>query len=322
MRVSSILKNRVSLPFKVLVNDISNKEVKLGFVRFFTSLLKGIKISNYLQKKQQNIILNELKKEFGDILEKFKGYNYNAVYDATAPVWISWLQGYDSAPDIVKKCVKSIQNSTNHPVNLIDLKNIQTYLDLPPYIMEKYKKGIITNAQFSDILRMSLLSEYGGLWIDATVFIPDVIPEPVFENEFYTCKREPRQTGYISGYRWTSFINGCQKGCIVQKIMKELFFEYWKRKNYLIDYLLVDYFMFLVYDNIPSAKYLIDNLPYNNSKVEDFQNVMNMEFNNDDYKRIIEAEDTIFYKLSWRMDFSKYTDDGSQTFFGYFMDEM
>ena len=87
-------------------------------------------------------------------------------------IWIFWWQGYDTAPLLVKKCIDSIiKNAGNHPVILITKENWKNYADIPDYIIEKVEKGIITLTHFSDILRMSLVSEHGGLWLDATIFV-------------------------------------------------------------------------------------------------------------------------------------------------------
>ena len=45
--------------------------------------------------------------------------------------------------------------------------------------MDKYKKGIFTRTHFSDILRLELLTKYGGTWIDASVLITK------FDSRFY-----------------------------------------------------------------------------------------------------------------------------------------
>ncbi len=74
------------------------------------------------------------------------------------------------SPEISKKCICSIKKSTNHPVVVLTNENLLDYCKLPDYIIGKYESGIITNAQLSDIIRMTLLSDCGGLWIDATVF--------------------------------------------------------------------------------------------------------------------------------------------------------
>lgn len=186
--------------------------------------------------------------------------------------------------------------------------------------MEKYNKQIITNAQFSDILRMCLLSQYGGIWIDATIFVPGKLPEKIFQYQFYTCKRKPQKSGYVSNYMWTSFLNGCQKNCIVQKAVNDLFLAYWEKYDYLIDYLLVDYFMMLVYRNLPKAKDLIDSVPFNNLLVEELQNRMSMSFNKEDYDNLLYNSDTYLFKLSWRMNFEKETDDGNTTYFAQFLE--
>ena len=321
MKVVSLFKNRVVLPCKVLKENVSHGEVAIGLITAVATMLNGSKIALVLFKRKHKIVLKKLNKEFGYIIDRYRDYEDNCEYNGTAPIWVSWMQGYDEAPELVQKCIDSIKESTKHPVYLIESNNLKEYTDIPDYIMEKYEKKIITNAQFSDILRMNLLSRHGGLWIDATVFVPGGIPESIFEEKFYTCKRAIKETSYISGYRWTSFINGCQKGCVIQECMNELFSAYWKKKNYLIDYLLVDYFMCMVYDNIPQAKDLIDSLPFNNSKVDDFQNVMNDTYKKEKYNEIIGAKDTFFYKLSWLMKFRKTSSDGEKTFFGHFTDE-
>ena len=257
MRIVSLFKNRVILPFNILFQSLSYKEAILGFIGLFAVAFKGVPVFDNLYKKKNKIILERLKKEFDYVIDEFKEYSFDTEYDENAPVWVSWMQGYDKAPDIVKKCIDSIKASTKHPVYIVTSENLNEYADIPDYISEKYASGIITNAQFSDILRMSLLSKHGGIWIDATVFAPKKLPESIFEGEFYTCKRKQRECAYVSQYRWTSFINGGQKGCVVQQAMNRLFSEYWRKKDYLIDYLLVDYFMCLVYENIPKAKKLI-----------------------------------------------------------------
>lgn len=303
-----------------MFQDIKNGQFKIGITRFLVSVFSGTKISYFLSRKIHNMIMKILEKDFLYVLDKYRDYSVKCEYDANSPVWVCWMQGYDNAPIIVKKCIDSIKNSTNHPVNIITKDKIDTFIHLPDYIMEKYNKQIITNAQFSDILRMCLLSQYGGLWIDATIFIPGKLPEKIFQYQFYTCKRKPQKSGYVSNYMWTSFLNGCQKNCIVQKVVNDLFLAYWEKYDYLIDYLLVDYFMMLVYRNLPKAKDLIDNVPYNNPCMEELQNRMSMAFNKNDYVQLLYNSDTYLFKLSWRMNFEKETDDGNTTYFAQFLE--
>ena len=303
-----------------MFQDIKNGQFKIGITRFLVSVFRGTKISYFLSQKIHNMIIKKLEKEFLYVLDKYSDYSVKCEYDAKSPIWVCWMQGYDNAPIIVKKCIDSIRISTNHPVHIITKDNIDTFIQLPDYIMEKYNKQIITNAQFSDILRMCLLSQYGGIWIDATIFVPRKLPEKIFQYQFYTCKRKPQKSGYVSNYMWTSFLNGCQKNCIVQKVVNDLFLAYWEKYDYLIDYLLVDYFIMLVYRNLPKAKDLIDNVPYNNLLVEELQNRMSMSFNKEDYDNLLYNSGTFLFKLSWRMKFEEKTVDGNTTYFAQFLE--
>ena len=67
-------------------------------------------------------------------------------------------------------------------------KNFLEYVSFPGYIIDKYKKGFIENAHFSDLLRLELLNTYGGLWIDSTVLVTDKINDTFFDNELFVFK--------------------------------------------------------------------------------------------------------------------------------------
>lgn len=318
--IVTILKNRITSPLKMLLEDIKHRQFKIGVTRFLVSALRGTNLSYILNQKIHTMIIQQLEKEYSYVLDKYRDYSAKCEYDAKSPVWVCWMQGYDNAPIIVKKCIDSIKCSTNHPVHIITKDNIDTFIQLPDYITKKYNNKSIMDAHFSDVLRMALLSKYGGFWIDATIFIPEKLPGKFFNYQFYTCKRKPQKSGYVSNYMWTTFFNGCQKNCIVQTVVRDLFFEYWKKKDYSIDYLLLDYFMMLVYRNLPKAKQLIDNVPYNNPCMEELQNRMSIAFNKNDYEQLLYNSDTYLFKLSWRMNFEKETDDGNTTYFAQFLE--
>lgn len=320
MKIISVINNRVVNPFKVMINQMVHGYIKLSLYSFFSVLFNKTCIGNYFTSLKHKTILKYLEKKYLFVLEKYKKTQIEDTYDELAPIWVLWMQGYDNAPIIVKKCIDSIKCSTNHPVHIITKDNIDTFIQLPDYITKKYNNKSIMDAHFADVLRMALLSKYGGFWIDATIFIPEKLPEEIFQYQFYTCKRIPKQSGCISDYMWTTFFNGCQKNCIVQTVVRDLLFEYWKKKDYSIDYLLLDYFIMLVYRNIPEAKKLIDNVPYNNPCMEELQNRMSMAFNKNDYDQLLYNSDTYLFKLSWRMNFEKETDDGNTTYFAQFLE--
>lgn len=90
----------------------------------------------------------------------------------TAPIWICWWQGEEQMPELVKQCHKLLKrHSDTHSVKLLTKDNYQEYIKLPPRIIMLFQTGTITIPQFSDIMRMYLISTYGGIWIDSTYWI-------------------------------------------------------------------------------------------------------------------------------------------------------
>jgi Capsular polysaccharide synthesis protein/Methyltransferase domain/Polysaccharide pyruvyl transferase len=84
-------------------------------------------------------------------------------------IWSCWFQGRLEAPELVRKCLESWE--TRNPgwdFRCIDADTIARYVDLSSHV--DLKKQTITAASLSDILRLLLLNEYGGVWVDATTF--------------------------------------------------------------------------------------------------------------------------------------------------------
>ena len=104
-------------------------------------------------------------------------------------IWICWWQGLKNAPEIVKRCVASIQkNAGNHKVIMITDENYKEFISFPAWIEEKYARGIITKTHLSDLLRISLLAQYGGVWLDSTFFCTGDL-EPCFKSPIWSIKR-------------------------------------------------------------------------------------------------------------------------------------
>ena len=79
--------------------------------------------------------------------------------------------------EIVKICVESIKkNAGDHRVIILTDDNYKQYVDIPEWVEEKKKKGVISRTHYSDILRLSLLARHGGMWIDSTFYCTDILP--------------------------------------------------------------------------------------------------------------------------------------------------
>ncbi|WP_217152084.1 capsular polysaccharide synthesis protein [Klebsiella pneumoniae] len=86
-------------------------------------------------------------------------------------IWTAWFQGCSDLPPLIFKCIDSFTKIQNRKVIVIDKNNYSDYIQLPVTIVDKFNKGMISYTAFSEIIRISLLAEYGGLWLDATIFI-------------------------------------------------------------------------------------------------------------------------------------------------------
>lgn len=192
----------------------------------------------------------KLKRRFyHDLIDFANQYDEALPHEQSNKVFICWFQGIEHAPSIVKKCVASIQeNLTDRDVILIDADNMADYVTLPDYIIEKWKKGIISNTHFSDLLRMELLIQYGGLWIDATVFCTakrEDIPDFYFDSDLFLFQcLKPGRDGH-SGIASNWFICAKSNNKILMAT-RHLCYRYWKKYNYLIDYFFSEFFMDLV----------------------------------------------------------------------------
>ncbi len=88
-------------------------------------------------------------------------------------IWTLWLQGFESAPDVVKYCQDKLHGMSPIPVKSLDLKQVLQIVDMPEKILTLHNSGNVTNVSLSDLIRLRLLWTYGGIWLDATVVVRD-----------------------------------------------------------------------------------------------------------------------------------------------------
>ena len=215
-------------------------------------------------------------------------------------------------------CLKSIEKNIpkNAKIIIITKDNIEEYLKISPHIMEKVNKGTISLTHLSDIVRVNLLSEWGGCWFDATVYALKQYPY-VFDYEIWTTKRSDNNL-YIPKGRWTGFAMGGWSHSILFDLMKDLFDEYWRRYDVLIDFFLIDLFIELLYRTVPEVKKLIDDIPYNNIGVQKLWPMLCEEFNEQNFKHL--TMDADLYKLSWRINVEPVI-NGHYTIYGKLLDK-
>ncbi len=171
--------------------------------------------------------------------------------DRCKTVWCLWFQGFENAPAIVSKCVQSVkENLPDYEIVFLTERNLYEYVTLPNNITDKYNRGLISKTHLSDIIRLFLLTEHGGIWMDSTVFLTDRPKEYQLESPLFVFQTlSPGSSGQaIPVSSW--YIETCEPSRILL-LARELLLEYWNRYNRLIDYYLVHYFICIAAERYP-----------------------------------------------------------------------
>lgn len=171
-------------------------------------------------------------------------------------VFTMWLQGYDDMPEVVQACVESMEQ-LGRKIILLTEKNLHDYIYLPDYVWEKYESGIIGRTHFSDIVRVSALAMYGGVWIDSTVYIAGEVPD-YMTKEFFVFKQSPQlRECHSYGNWWIAAPAGCE---LIMDQMSYLL-GYWKNEDTLMEYCLFHVIFRKIIDNNSQYKQMIDGIP-------------------------------------------------------------
>lgn len=215
-------------------------------INFFTVLSRN---KNAAIFTKQCITRSKLKKKYGYILDR----EYPDMEEIKSDkVWFCWLQGREKAPELVKACYNSVKLAMpEKDIIFLSEDNISEYVTLPDYIQKKYESGKIGFAHYSDLLRITLLCQYGGLWIDSTVLctskeMATYISElPLFLYKQADLTRVDQQPFAASNWLISCFSNNK-----ILLVTKDLLFAFWKDYNYV-----TDYFIFHIFFKLVTEKY-------------------------------------------------------------------
>jgi mannosyltransferase OCH1-like enzyme len=145
-----------------------------------------------------------------------------------APVWQYWDTGPDNAPEIVKACMRSVRRHVkDREIIVLTDKSLEQYVEMPDVFL---KVRPISKPHFSDLLRVTLLSKYGGTWLDATVLLTGPIREEILRSSFFAFRRDEDPIVVSS---W--FLHSSAHHPLVEA-MRQSLLDYWKHNDALIHY--------------------------------------------------------------------------------------
>lgn len=178
--------------------------------------------------------------------------------DGPGKIFSIWFQGEENAPELVKVCMSRLRETYPDRYVVLDNNNIREWVNLPDFIWKKWEEGKITHAHFSDICRVALLYQNGGMWFDATDYLTSPVPEWIEEADLFM---------FLEGGTITpgTFIQSCfmkaKRGNPLMGMWLESILEYWKNEDHLMHYFLLHYMLRLLVENNTEAKRLFEEMP-------------------------------------------------------------
>ena len=198
-----------------------------------------------LRKKNRAYIKEYLEKERAEAGTKRRERK------CSREIWMLWLDGEDHAPAIVKRCIASVREAfPDRTVHDLTEDNYRDYVQFPAFIQEKIDSRQITKTHMSDLLRLELLTRYGGTWIDATVFCTGDAPSYMLDSDLFLFQDlKPGWDGHVQRISsW--FLTACSQHPIL-RLTRALLYNYWYRHTSLEDYYLFHDFFELAIETYP-----------------------------------------------------------------------
>ena len=186
-------------------------------------LLKGEILTNYYARKYLPSINNFTQQ--GQI-----------TVENPETIWQFWENPEgQSTPKIVKTSLESVRKfKGDFHHRILEKSTMGNYSDLPGHVIDKFNKKQIGYAHFADLLRLNLLKNHGGVWIDATAYMTNFIPQYIVNEDFFVFL-----TGEKTGFPY-SFMQNCfirsKKGSLLCEAWYKMCVEFWKNETQTLDY--------------------------------------------------------------------------------------
>lgn len=175
-------------------------------------------------------------------------------------IWIFWYQGLENAPEIVKECINSIKSHCpDYKIIVLDETNLEKYVVLPDIIQEKMKSKAISMAHYSDMVRLSVLLQNGGIWMDSTCYMTGPMPSYIERSSFFMFKSSQLDSVSVKMSNW--FIKSPQSNPLLSTL-NDLLVEYHKTNKNVKDYFVFHQLLTLLLEENEMCKNIWQDIPY------------------------------------------------------------
>lgn len=295
----------------------------LWWLCFYTHMPMAWKLSTFAIRRKTAWLDHYIERKYADIIDSYTSVHAEPKEAGERRIWVFWGQGEERMPALIKACYNQLVTLNGDTVRLVTNRNLHELLDIPAEIYEKVERRDITWAHFSDIVRTSLLARYGGLWLDATVWVTRQFPFEEFgQMSFYSANGKvaasSRAVRFWSSFQW-NWSSWCMMAnkkkltlfCFVSEMMQTIA----ARENYWPDYVLQDYLIHYACRKFPGVGDAMTECSKRECRLRNrLAEIMNSPYDENEYA-MLTSTDYVF-KLSFRANWKPRTIDGTVTYFG------
>jgi hypothetical protein len=198
------------------------------------------------------------------------------------PIWQFWAQGADKAPPIVRTCLHSVEMNVGERRRiLLTAETVGDYLAIPGCFMDRIPFWGWT--KFSNLVRLMLLEQYGGTWIDATVLIDRTIPQWIEDRDFFVF-RWPHDPRILA----TWFMHS-KSGHPLTVAISSAYQDYWLRTETPGDYFMFHY----LFEALVLAHYRLrkmwEDVPFHSAAIpHELEALLAQPFDHGVYRQVLD----------------------------------
>ena len=299
----------------------------LWWVCFYTHIPMAWKLSTFAIKRKTAWLDRFIERNYGDIIDAYSSVHHEPQEIGERRIWVFWGQGEDSMPELIRACYEQLVALNGDAVTLVTNQNVHEFLDIPAVIYEKVERGAISWAHFSDIIRTSLLAQYGGLWLDATVWTTRQFPFEKFSDLlFYSANGKvavnSRAVRFWTSFQWnwsTWCMLASRKQLTLFRFVSEMMKAVAIREEFWPDYVFQDYLIYYACRKLPGVGDAMSECNKTECRLRNrLAEFMNRPYNEQEYEQLT-ATDYVF-KLSFRANYKSFIGSAIPTYYGTLID--
>ena len=214
-------------------------------------------------------------------------------------IWQYWHQGAENAPLLIQKCLESTKlHNPNCDIKVLSFDTISDYAKIPQRYYDLLEQKKIPIAIFSDILRLYLLTTYGGTWVDSTIFFTDKIPQSILNSDFCTVKKDHKTDSF--GDRMSCYFIHAKQDSEFIHLTRNTLENYWKENDYLVHYFIFEHVVSMIAESSPELEEKWKKMEY--ISAEDLSYMREFLYQDFDTKLFEEIKNKSFmHKLSYKI---------------------